>query len=263
MTGPHRTSGPIRTAIAGHPIAAFVIIAFGSSWAMTGLLSVSILFGLIALFGPAAGAVVVSWADGSLIELRKRIGSWRSPRSLLVALAIPFAITAAAAVLWTIAGHGAPGLGSVSVLEILIFGLVIGEETGWRGFLLPRLRGHMSLPAAGIVSGIVWSLWHLPIYLQPGQGLVAFAAFTWWVIPFALAMAFVVERARFSILVATVMHGAGNIAIPILLPGVDRTWTLVATGTLYLLLAVAVVIHTNVASRQSGAARFSSKEVAA
>ena len=42
-------------------------------WAMTGLLSVSLLFGLVALFGPAVGAVVVSWADGSLVELRQRL----------------------------------------------------------------------------------------------------------------------------------------------------------------------------------------------
>ena len=76
-------------------------------------------------------------------------------------------------------------------------------------------------------------------------------------------MAFVVERARFSIVVATVMHGAANVALPILLPGVDRTWTLVASGTLYMLLAGALVIHSVVTSPESAVARFSSKEVAA
>jgi membrane protease YdiL (CAAX protease family) len=239
------------------------MIAFGSSWAMTGLLSVSLMFGLVALFGPAVGALVVSWADGSLVELRQRLTAWRSPRSFLLALGIPFAISGAAALLWAVAGHGAPGLGSVSAIELVIFVLVIGEETGWRGFLLPRLRGHLGLPAAGLVSGIVWSLWHLPIYLQPGQGLAAFAVFTWWVIPFAVLMAFVAERARFSVLVATVMHGAANISIPLLLPGVDHTWTLVATGTLYAVVAGALVIHSVVMSRRPSMARFSSKEVAA
>ena len=258
-----RSAGPIRRAIAEHPIAAFLVIAFGSSWAMTGLLSVSLLFGLIALFGPAAGAVIVSWADGSLVELRQRVTAWRAPRSFAIALGIPFAVTGVAAVLWTLAGHGAPGLGSVSAIELVIFVLVIGEETGWRGFLLPRLRGHLGLPAAGLVSGIVWSLWHLPIYLQPGQGLAAFAVFSWWVIPFALLMAFVAERARFSVLVATVMHGAANISIPLLLPGVDHTWTLVATGTLYAVVAGALVIQSVATSRRPTTARFHTKEVAA
>lgn len=258
-----RSAGSIRRAIARHPIASFIVITFGATWAMTPLFSVSLLFGLLALFGPTVGAVVVSWADGSLVELRERVTTWRSPRSFLIALGIPFAVSGMAAVLWTVAGNSAPGLGPVSAVEILIFVLVIGEETGWRGFLLPRLRGHMSLPAAGFASGIVWSLWHLPLYLQPDQGIAAFAVFAWWVIPFAMVMAFVVERARFSILVATVMHGAGNIALPILLPGVDRTWTLAATGTLYMIIAGALVIHSLVTSRQSAVTRFHTKEVAA
>ena len=258
-----RARWSVRRAIARHPIVSFVVITFGATWAMTPLFSVSLLFGLIALFGPTVGALVVSWADGSLVELRERVTSWPSPRSFLIAIGIPFAVSGVAALLWTIAGSGAPGLGSVSAIEILIFVLVIGEETGWRGFLLPRLRGHMSLPTAGLVSGIVWSLWHLPLYLQPGQGIAAFAVFAWWVIPFAVVMAFVVERARFSILVATVMHGAGNIALPILLPGVDRTWTLAATGTLYMIVAGALVIHSLVTSRQSAVTRFHTKEVAA
>ena len=87
--------------------------------------------------------------------------------------------------------------------------------------------------------------------------------FAWWVIPLALVMAFVVERAHSSILVATVMHGAANLSIPLLLPGVDRTWTLIATGALYLLFAGALVIQTAGTSRRSAANPFPSKEVAA
>jgi membrane protease YdiL (CAAX protease family) len=42
----------------------------------------------------------------------------------------------------------------------LTFGL--GEETGWRGFALPRLlKGHSALAAAMIVAAF-WALWHLP-----------------------------------------------------------------------------------------------------
>jgi CAAX protease family protein len=224
---------------------------------------VSILFGLVALFGPTVGAVVVSWADGSLVELRQRLTTWRTPRSFVDALGIPLGVSATAAVLWVIAGHTAPGLGSVSAIEVLIFFLVIGEETGWRGFLLPRLRERLSLPVAGMVSGIIWALWHLPLYLQPDQGLGAYAAFVWWVVPFAVLMAFVVEHAGFSVLVATVMHGTANVSIPLLLPGVDRTWVFVATGTLYMLLAGAMVIQSVITSRRPGVARVSTKEVAA
>jgi len=265
MTATERRSmGPVRRAIASHPIASYLIIAFGASWALTGLLSVSLLFGLLALFGPTVAAVVVTWADGTLGQLRHRITDWRlSPRLYLVGLGVPFVVTATAAILWQLAGHAAPGLGSISAIEVLIFVLVIGEEIGWRGFLMPHLRGRMSLPAAGLATGIVWSLWHLPIYLQPGQGLAAFAVFAWWVVPFAVVMGFVAERARFSVLVATVMHGAANIAMPILLPSVDHTWTMLATGTIYLLLAGALVVQSRSRSPQSSVAPFNSTEVAA
>jgi membrane protease YdiL (CAAX protease family) len=240
----HRPIGSIRRTIANHPIASYVLIAFGASWAMTGLLSVSLLFGLLALFGPTVAAVVVSWGDGTLGQLRQRITDWRSPRLLAIGLGVPFAVSLTAAVLWVLAGHAAP-------------------EIGWRGFLMPRLRGRMSLPAAGFTTGVVWTLWHLPIYLQPGQGLAAFAVFAWWVVPFAIVMGFVAERARFSVLVATVMHGSANVALPILLPSVDHTWTMLATGTIYVLLAGALVVHSRSRSPHSSAARFSSTEVAA
>ena len=90
LPAPHRSEGgrgmttirprsrrSIRRAIARHPIVSFVVITFGATWAMTPLFSVSLLFGLIALFGPTVGALVVSWADGSLVELRERVTSWR------------------------------------------------------------------------------------------------------------------------------------------------------------------------------------------
>ena len=256
----------VRSMISRHPIASYVAIAFASSWALTGLLSVSILFGLLALFGPTVAAFVVSWADGSLVELRQRITVRRAaPRLYVLAMAVPFTVAGTAAALWTVAGHPAPGVGSIGAIEILIFVLVIGEEIGWRGFLLPRLRASLSLPAAGLVTGIVWNLWHLPIYLQPGQGLAAFAVFAWWVIPFAVVMGFVAERARFSVLVATVMHGSANVAIPILLPGVDRSWTMLAAGTLYLLVAITLVARSRSVSRNPGpnAARLYTKEIPA
>jgi membrane protease YdiL (CAAX protease family) len=254
----------MKGAIARHPITAYVALAFVFSWSLTALLSVSIMFGLLALFGPAFAAAVVSWADGTGAELRRRIADRREPRSsYLSAFGIPFGVTGVALVAFILLGHPAPGIGSISTIEVLIFVLVIGEEIGWRGFLMPRLRARMSLPVAGFVTGIVWALWHLPIYLAPGQGLVAFAVFAWWVVPFAVVMGFVAERARYSVMVATVMHGAANIALPILLPNVDHTWTMLATGTVYLMLAVSLVVYSRSRSAQLSAPMFNQKEVAA
>ena len=39
----------------------------------------------------------------------------------------------------------------------------LGEEIGWRGFLVPELAKHFSFTATSVLSGLIWSLWHVPI----------------------------------------------------------------------------------------------------
>ncbi len=40
----------------------------------------------------------------------------------------------------------------------------LGEELGWRGWLLPRLYRFGAVPAL-LVSGVIWGLWHAPLIL--------------------------------------------------------------------------------------------------
>ncbi|MDH2424863.1 CPBP family intramembrane metalloprotease [Sphaerisporangium sp. TRM90804] len=40
----------------------------------------------------------------------------------------------------------------------------LGEELGWRGWLLPRLMPLGTLPAL-LISGVIWGLWHAPLIL--------------------------------------------------------------------------------------------------
>lgn len=52
----------------------------------------------------------------------------------------------------------------------LIFGLllVMGEEYGWRGFLLQTLSNTKGKNFATVATGIIWGLWHAPIILILG-----------------------------------------------------------------------------------------------
>ncbi|NLJ56982.1 MAG: CPBP family intramembrane metalloprotease [Firmicutes bacterium] len=72
-----------------------------------------------------------------------------------------------------IAGKGPAGLTAVNMLIISIIQIVIigpfiniiptlGEEIGWRGYLLPKLRELYATRTALLVSGAIWGFWHLP-----------------------------------------------------------------------------------------------------
>jgi membrane protease YdiL (CAAX protease family) len=41
----------------------------------------------------------------------------------------------------------------------------LGEEIGWRGFLVPQLAKVTSFTNVSLLSGLVWSAWHYPILL--------------------------------------------------------------------------------------------------
>ncbi len=228
--------------IASHSITAYVVIAYAVSWTLTLLLSVSLVFGLLALAGPTIAAVVVTRSEGSFAELRERITAWRQPIGwYALAFGIPFAVAAVARLLLSLAGQAPDGIGAISAIELVLFVLIIGEEIGWRGFLQPKLRAAgMGLAVAGLTTGVIWAFWHLALYGP--EGLLFFLQFASWVVPLAIAMGVVVEGARFSVIVAVVMHGSANIAIPILLPDVDRETWLVVTGAVYWIAAVALVL---------------------
>lgn len=41
----------------------------------------------------------------------------------------------------------------------------LGEEMGWRGFLVPELAKFMPFTSVALVSGFIWAAWHLPVFL--------------------------------------------------------------------------------------------------
>lgn len=43
-----------------------------------------------------------------------------------------------------------------------------GEETGWRGFALPRLLTRFSPLSAALILGAIWGVWHAPAFLASG-----------------------------------------------------------------------------------------------
>jgi membrane protease YdiL (CAAX protease family) len=57
------------------------------------------------------------------------------------------------------------------IVLISAYGLIgslasaLGEEIGWRGFLVPELARNFSFTTTALISGIIWSLWHYPVLI--------------------------------------------------------------------------------------------------
>lgn len=49
-----------------------------------------------------------------------------------------------------------------------LFIVSIIEETGWRGYALPRLLSQYSPLVSSLILGAVWATWHIPLFLIPG-----------------------------------------------------------------------------------------------
>jgi len=96
----------------------------------------------------------------------------------------------------------------------LLLGGSLGEEIGWRGFLLPALLRRMSPLAASVVLGVVWGLWHLPIDLSAGfglQGVGAVVVRVVFAVPLSVLFTWLYLHTRGSLLVALLLHTSINV----------------------------------------------------
>ena len=96
-------------------------------------------------------------------------------------------------------------------------GRALGEEIGWRGFLVPELAKVLPFPAVGVVSGLMWAGYHYPVLLFADYNnnvprWFALICFTLMVIAGSIVMAWLVLRAR-SLWPAAILHASHNLFI--------------------------------------------------
>jgi membrane protease YdiL (CAAX protease family) len=213
--------------IRSYPLIAYSVLAFVFSLVLTLLLNVSLAFGLLALFGPAAAALIVSrvWRGRiGVAELWAVTKRWRvHPGWYVAALALPAAGFAVGHVLFVAAGNPMlPVPGTIQPILLVLFVLVIGEEIGWRGFLLRHLLGQRSPLVAAVLVGAVWALWHTPLYFIPGMPSYGgpFLAFAAWAMSLSFLLTWLWIGTR-SVVLATVMHGAANLVQSFVFPHTD------------------------------------------
>jgi membrane protease YdiL (CAAX protease family) len=115
---------------------------------------------------------------------------------------------------------------AISIGPVINFLFAVGEEVGWRGFLLPRLiaSGFGEWPAL-FLSGAIWGLWHAPLILRgaeyfghPYLGVPMFIGFS---VLLGILFGWMWLASR-SVWVAAVAHGSlnawGGLALVVLTP---------------------------------------------
>jgi len=148
-------------------VACFPFFHVTSNWAANGLMFVPGLVAAAILLRRREDFGSVGWG----------FGPWRYwlVGILLPTLAIFIAVTVslrlgyvAPAPVSTPAGslivHPVKLLKNMLIYLVISLPLAFGEEFGWRGYAQPRLIRQFGLIAGLLVLGIVWGLWHTPIY---------------------------------------------------------------------------------------------------
>jgi len=221
-------------------VAAFSALAYGLSWAwwapmvspylgqmtLTRALPNVVEGGSIrvplGMFGPLLAATIMRLfvsRDG----VKGTLGFIRSWRYYGVAVAGPAVFVAAVVFVDHVSGLGrfTPSRPLALAVPTVVFiggavglPLTLGEEYGWRGYLLPHLLPLGEIKATLIV-GLVWAAWHLPILLiglnYPDQSLIkVLPVFGITVLLMAFPFTWLYVDSRSSVITVAVMHSVLN-----------------------------------------------------
>ncbi len=227
--------------VARHALLLYFLLAYAISWSieipvalsMQGVISTRVPPALyyFASFGPFLAALVVTIAaEGSsgVGRLFAGLAKWRVGRgyAIFAILTPPILFIVAVVVSRLLQGvwpdlsllgdidylpH--PGILGVLGLWLLTFGL--GEETGWRGFALPRLQAGRSAFSAALIIGVLHTFWHLPAFFfrdtYTAMGLLlGLPMLLVSVVSASLIMTWLYNGTHGSLLMVVLFHGLFN-----------------------------------------------------
>ena len=211
-------------------VIAFFLVGFGIPWlgwttrAVTGIEGP----GATALFYTGdfmtvGGFVAAFVAAGALgfRSLLRRCFQIRAPIGwALFALFIPLTWAAIPALIYGATHDGIGRIELAGLAQYFAPGVLLalttgplGEEAGWRGFLQPRMVKRYSPLVASLIIGVIWSLWHYPLYFDSvfSTGMGA-ARFTLSTICFSVLLTVLWGFTRASVFWAIILHWTINIS---------------------------------------------------
>lgn len=159
-----------------NPLIVFFVLAYLFSWYSWALALAHVTPGPGGLnpLGPLLAAILVAaltekWPGVSRV-LKRLIVFRTGVRWYAVVLLLPIVICIAAAGLNVLLGASRPAAAQAVIPRDLLdrflfifFFIGLGEETGWRGYALPRLLERYSKLRASLILGALWGIWHVPL----------------------------------------------------------------------------------------------------
>ena len=208
--------------------------------------------------------VVLEGRKGGLRELLSRVLIWKVGIQWWV-LALFFLIvpTVTSMYLYHLLGGPAVDWSGLKPLYTVVPDFIlltiaagIGEEFGWRGFLLPRLQTRHNALVSGLIVGVAWATWHIPLFFIEGtsqyeQGmqsglLPVILGYSAFVIANSVQFTWLFNNTRGSVLLAAVFHGASNAWAVYLGMGNSPFGGILTLMALSVLITVVIVVRAGV-----------------
>jgi uncharacterized protein len=233
-------TGNLSTWVKRHSLVVYFILAYAISWAfmlpvaasVQGLVKLRIPPALyyLASFGPMSAALIVTGLTEGRQGIRRLLGGLRKWRvglgyyafSILAPIAL-FALAVLASRAMTgnwpdlsLLGKAdyLPYLGAPGVLALWLLTYGLGEETGWRGFALPRLQRNRSAASATLILALLWACWHLPAFFfrdtYVDMGIIGFPMFLISLIFAAMVFTWLYNSTGGSLLMVVLFHAVFN-----------------------------------------------------
>lgn len=113
-----------------------------------------------------------------------------------------------------------------SFLPLLILG-PLSEEIGWRGYALERLQLRWNALTSSLIVGLVWALWHLPLFLMVGtlqhEFGIPFLGFLIKFLAISVLFTWLYNNTKHSLWSAILLHWLYTFAAQVLSSGISRS----------------------------------------